>query len=432
MSTSCLVPGTGIGSHELQADPGAGRERQRSEEGDSGARRRRGRAHGGVRADGHAGAARAHSVTVYQLGWRLGGKGASGRNAASRQPHRGARAARLVRLLRQRLPADARRLRGARPRRPARRSPPSTTPSSRATGSSSTTARTTAGRPSVRVPDQPAAPGRRRRAADVLGDRGRGVRLGAERLARPARGRPRRPRRRRRHRRSCPTGSRTSPRELAADLLALPIDGAEQLLGLAERLARARAGSTDHRLPLQAAQPALLVQLLKSFRDWLWIAVARRAATTSRDLRFFFTAVDAGVSTLAGIVEDGVLEHGFDVINDEEWAAWLRSPRRQGGDDRRDARGARARAALRLRRRVRLPAAASIAAADVRRRHRDERPAAARLQLPRIDHVQDAGGHGRRGVRAALRGAHAPAASASSSSTRSPACGSAGTRAVGR
>ena len=40
-------------------------------------------------------------------------------------------------------------------------------------------------------------------------------------------------------------------------------------------------------------------------------------------LRFFFTAVDAGVSTVAGIVEDGILEHGFDVVNDEEWAAWL-------------------------------------------------------------------------------------------------------------
>ena len=43
-------------------------------------------------------------VTVYQLGWRIGGKGASGRNAAVARPHRGARPARLVRLLRQRVP----------------------------------------------------------------------------------------------------------------------------------------------------------------------------------------------------------------------------------------------------------------------------------------------------------------------------------------
>ena len=111
--------------------------------------------------------------------------------------------------------------------------------------------------------------------------------------------------------------------ELAGDLMSLPIDGAEQLLGVAERLARARAGSTDHRVPQQAAQPALLVRLLKSFRDWLWIVV-RGACDDEPRLRFFFTAVDAGVSTLAGVVEDGVLEHGFDVINDEEWSAWLR------------------------------------------------------------------------------------------------------------
>ena len=42
------------------------------------------------------------------------------------------------------------------------------------------------------------------------------------------------------------------------------------------------------------------------------------------ELRFFFTVVDAGVSTVAGIVQDGILEHGFDVVNDEDWAAWLR------------------------------------------------------------------------------------------------------------
>jgi uncharacterized protein with NAD-binding domain and iron-sulfur cluster len=110
--------------------------------------------------------------------------------------------------------------------------------------------------------------------------------------------------------------------ELAADLLELPIEGAERLLAVAERLARVRAAGTDHRLPRQAAQPALLVRLLKSFRDWLWLAV-RGACDDEPRLRFFFTAVDAGVSTLAGVVEDGVLEHGFDVINDQEWSAWL-------------------------------------------------------------------------------------------------------------
>ena len=49
----------------------------------------------------------------------------------------------------------------------------------------------------------------------------------------------------------------------------------------------------------------------------------RPALEDDPDLRFFFTIVDTGVSTIAGIVKDGVLEHGFDVVNDEDWAAWL-------------------------------------------------------------------------------------------------------------
>ncbi len=110
--------------------------------------------------------------------------------------------------------------------------------------------------------------------------------------------------------------------ELAADLLELPLDGAEQLLGLAERLAGERARGTDHSHALQAAQPGLLVRLLKGFRDWLWQVVAD-SCDDDPELRFYFTAIDAGVSTVAGIVEDGILEHGFDVVNDEEWAAWL-------------------------------------------------------------------------------------------------------------
>ena len=111
--------------------------------------------------------------------------------------------------------------------------------------------------------------------------------------------------------------------DVAADLLELPFDMAERLLGLAERLARHRAGRTDNRAPLQAAQPLLLVKLLEAFRDWLWTAVVKDRYERDPDLRLFFTLVDTGVSTVAGIVKDGVLEHGFDVINDEDWAYWL-------------------------------------------------------------------------------------------------------------
>lgn len=112
--------------------------------------------------------------------------------------------------------------------------------------------------------------------------------------------------------------------DLAGELLELPLDVAERLLGLAERLAELRAGHTDHALPQQAAQPLLLVRLLEAFREWLWTAVVARRVDDDSDLRFFFTLVDAGVSTVAGIVKDGILEHGFDVVNGEDWAAWLK------------------------------------------------------------------------------------------------------------
>jgi uncharacterized protein with NAD-binding domain and iron-sulfur cluster len=110
--------------------------------------------------------------------------------------------------------------------------------------------------------------------------------------------------------------------ELAGELVDVPVDAAERVLRVVESLASVRAGASDHRLALQAAQPALVAKLLKGFRDWLWLAVRGRCEDEPR-LRFFFTAVDAGVSTLAGIVEDGVLEGGFDVINGQEWSAWL-------------------------------------------------------------------------------------------------------------
>jgi uncharacterized protein with NAD-binding domain and iron-sulfur cluster len=110
--------------------------------------------------------------------------------------------------------------------------------------------------------------------------------------------------------------------ELAGELLELPVDATERVLHVVERFAEARAGATDHRLPLEAAQPALIARLLKGFRDWLWLVVRDRVEEEPR-LRFFFTSVDAGVSMLAGIVADGVLEHGFDVVNDQEWSSWL-------------------------------------------------------------------------------------------------------------
>ena len=93
--------------------------------------------------------------------------------------------------------------------------------------------------------------------------------------------------------------------------------------GVAERLARrARAARPTTGCPAGGAAGAAGAapeELPRLALDW-W---CEERCDDEPRLRFFFTTVDAGVSTLAGVVEDGVLEHGFDAINDQEWSAWL-------------------------------------------------------------------------------------------------------------
>ena len=100
--------------------------------------------------------------------------------------------------------------------------------------------------------------------------------------------------------------------------------GAEHLLELAHRLAGARARRGDLAQAGHAAHPWFLARLLSGFRDWLWSDVVADRCASDPDLRLFFTIFDTITSTAVGVVEDGVLEHGFDAINDQEWAAWLK------------------------------------------------------------------------------------------------------------
>jgi uncharacterized protein with NAD-binding domain and iron-sulfur cluster len=112
--------------------------------------------------------------------------------------------------------------------------------------------------------------------------------------------------------------------EVATDLLRLGAWGAEHLLELADRLTTVRARQGDLAAAPQAGQPWFLAKLLTGFRDWVWEAYARHRADRDPQLRQFFTIFDVIASTTAGVVEDGVLERGWDSINDEEWSEWLR------------------------------------------------------------------------------------------------------------
>ena len=111
-------------------------------------------------------------------------------------------------------------------------------------------------------------------------------------------------------------------REVAADLLEWELSGADHLLELANRLASARARGRLAPTPGSPHHP-LLAQLLTGFRDWVWAHLVATRCEAEPDLRLFFTMFDVIASTVAGISEDGVLEHGFDEINKYEWSEWL-------------------------------------------------------------------------------------------------------------
>ena len=224
--------------------------------------------------------------------------------------------------------------------------------------------------------------------------------LGAGRLARPARATPPTWRPRSPHHELLPDWFEDLAGRVAGDLLELPA-----------RRGGAPARRSRSASPASAPATPTTPSPRRPPSRCCWCACSRPSATGSGppswrrryqedpELRLFFTVVDAGVSTVAGIVKDGVLEHGFDAINDEDWAAWLR---RHGAREVTIGRTPAERSPL-------LRAVYDVAFAypgrrhrrtPTGRRHRHQRPAAARLHLPRLGHVQDAGGHGRRRVRA--------------------------------
>jgi len=68
---------------------------------------------------------------------------------------------------------------------------------------------------------------------------------------------------------------------------------------------------------------SLLWHGLDEFKRWLWREVVEPRQDND-DLRFFFTMFDAGATMLQGIIEDGLIERGFHEVNDEDLRAWLR------------------------------------------------------------------------------------------------------------
>ena len=114
--------------------------------------------------------------------------------------------------------------------------------------------------------------------------------------------------------------------DIATELLDIELAGAEHLLHLAAKLAGEQARRPEVTVDtLPQDDHELLVELLCGFRDWLWEHVVAERCDQESHLRLFFTMFDVVATTAAGIVADGVIENGFGAIDDVEWCEWLRS-----------------------------------------------------------------------------------------------------------
>lgn len=94
------------------------------------------------------------------------------------------------------------------------------------------------------------------------------------------------------------------------------------------RLAQALAAHRGIGRPLDtkpaAEHPQMYAELLIAFRDFLWEYYVSRRIERDPRLRFFFTTFDAWACGTAGLIKDGVLQQGYDVINDHDLCDWLR------------------------------------------------------------------------------------------------------------
>jgi uncharacterized protein with NAD-binding domain and iron-sulfur cluster len=126
------------------------------------------------------------------------------------------------------------------------------------------------------------------------------------------------------------------PRGLGVRGIIRPERRGENLLYLARHLTRAYrilSARSLPRLPLPgveklelATESAVLhavALLLTRFRDWMWEDVVRERCEQDARLRLFFTMFDTFASAIAGVAADGVLEQGWEVINDRDLCKWL-------------------------------------------------------------------------------------------------------------
>ena len=109
--------------------------------------------------------------------------------------------------------------------------------------------------------------------------------------------------------------------DVISGLLRCGTSDPEQAIAEALRLTRRRSAEGIGG-PQEDADRSLLWRALDDFKRWLWRHVVEPHADDDH-LRFFFTMFDAGSSMLQGVIEDRLIERGFDSINDEDLREWL-------------------------------------------------------------------------------------------------------------
>jgi uncharacterized protein with NAD-binding domain and iron-sulfur cluster len=98
---------------------------------------------------------------------------------------------------------------------------------------------------------------------------------------------------------------------------------AQGLLERTRRLAEHHAGPAGEDHKRASLDMRIAAALLGELRDWVWKhVVAKRVA--EKGLRMFFMWLDLGAALFQGIVHDDLRQRGFGAVNDEEFRAWLR------------------------------------------------------------------------------------------------------------
>ncbi|MCU6497281.1 NAD(P)-binding protein [Rugamonas sp. A1-17] len=118
-------------------------------------------------------------------------------------------------------------------------------------------------------------------------------------------------------------GVTSSAHELLEDMSLLGSALYGMVVNMSADVARHTAG--EH-LALAGALVGVRQRLHARYRK----LIDQADSDTSDDIRRLFICVDLGVTVMKGVFEDGVIRNGFDVINDVDFRQWLRN---HGGDE---------------------------------------------------------------------------------------------------